>query len=116
HEKYLDSSIFVLPSRSEGFGMVIVEAMACGVPVISFDCPHGPADIISQREDGFLVENGNREQFAARLLQLMNSTELRQTMGAKGRENVKKYLPDRLVKETDILFKDLVGNKKGNPN
>ncbi|MCB4234502.1 glycosyltransferase [Kaistella anthropi] len=59
-EKYLESSVFVLPSRSEGFGMVIIEAMACGLPVVSFDCPHG-ADIITNGHDGFLAENGNTD-------------------------------------------------------
>lgn len=107
-EKYLEADIFVLPSRSEGFGMVIIEAMACGLPAVSFDCPHGPADIIMEGEDGFLVENGNTEQFANRLQRLMNNTELRQTMGTAGRENVKKYLPEVIVKQWDELFRNLV--------
>ena len=63
-EKYLESSIYVMSSRFEGFGMVLIEAMACGVPCISFDCPHGPSYIIKDGEDGILVENGNVERLA----------------------------------------------------
>ena len=63
-DKYCESSIFVLSSRFEGFGMVITEAMSCGVPPISFDCPCGPKDIIDDGKDGLLVENGNIEELA----------------------------------------------------
>lgn len=111
-QKYLDSSIFVLSSRFEGFGMVIIEAMACGLPVVSFDCPYGPSDILTDGADGFLVENGNTAQFAARLQQLMSDGELRHRMGSAGRENVEKYLPETVVKEWDVLFRSLVKKEK----
>ena len=53
--EYFSSSIFVLPSRFEGFGLVLIEAMACGVPVIAFDCENGPRSIITDGVDGFLI-------------------------------------------------------------
>lgn len=110
-EKYQEADIFALPSRSEGFGMVLIEAMSVGLPVVSFDCPHGPADIITHGEDGFLVENGNIDEFSDRLQQLMDSFELRKRMGNAGREHVKKYLPEVVVKEWDELFQGLVYKK-----
>ncbi len=103
-EKYLDASVFVLPSRSEGFGMVLIEAMACGLPVVSFDCPNGPADIIKNNEDGFLIENGNIEQFSEKLKLLIRDFELRKKMGRAGKENVKRYLPDQIVSQWNELF------------
>ncbi|MEC5157866.1 glycosyltransferase family 4 protein [Chryseobacterium sp. MP_3.2] len=107
-EKYLESSIMVLPSRSEGFGMVLIEAMNCGLPVISFDCPNGPKDIITEGEDGFLIKNGNIESFAEKLRTLMESEELRQKMGAAARLNSLKYHPNEIVTQWDQLFKSLM--------
>ena len=106
--RFLESSVFVLSSRFEGFGMVIIEAMACGLPVVSFDCPHGPADIITDGTDGFLVENGNVELFAEKLEVLLKSETLRKEMGSACRENVKTYLPQNIIAQWNELFLSLV--------
>ncbi|MBP5776298.1 MAG: glycosyltransferase family 4 protein [Prevotella sp.] len=74
--EYLNSSIFVLSSRFEGFGMVIVEAMACGLPVISFDCPCGPKDIITDGVNGFLIEKENVDELAKSIISLAESPDL----------------------------------------
>jgi glycosyltransferase involved in cell wall biosynthesis len=107
-EKYLNASICVLSSRYEGFGMVLIEAMSCGVPCVAFDCPHGPADIITDGEDGFVVPNGDIDAFAQAIQKLIGDDDLRKEMGAKARENVKRYLPDNIIKDWDTLFKTLV--------
>ena len=106
--KYLESSIMVLPSRSEGFGMVLIEAMTFGLPVISFDCPNGPKDIISNNEDGFLIENGNTCEFAEKLKKLMMSENLRREMGKNATENVLRFSAKKIVQKWDEHFRSLV--------
>jgi glycosyltransferase involved in cell wall biosynthesis len=88
--------------------MVLIEAMACGVPCVSFDCPFGPSDIIHSGEDGFLVPNHNIEAFTQQLLQLIENRELRLKMGAQAKINVQRYLPEVVLKQWDELFKSLV--------
>lgn len=105
--EYLTSDILVLPSRSEGFGMVLIEAMACGLPCVAFDCPSGPSDIISHNSDGFLAENQNAEDFQKKLEKLMSDENLRKTFGKNARENAKKYLPEKIMKEWDELFRNV---------
>ena len=90
------SSIYALSSRFEGFGMVIVEAMQCGVPVVSFDCPKGPGEIIKHNEDGILVEDGNVEAFAESLIRLIEDNDLRREFSHKGMQNVKRYEIDEI--------------------
>lgn len=105
--QYEDSSIMLLTSRSEGFGMVLIEAMACGVPCISFDCPSGPGDIISDKEDGFLVEDQNVEAFTVVLEQLMSNHDLRKKMGVKAKKNIERFSVPKVLAQWDQLFKTL---------
>ena len=113
-KEYTDASIYALPSRFEGFGLVLIEAMACGLPIVSFDCPDGPADIIANNEDGFLIENGNKQAFSEALLKLMYDENLRKNFGKEAIKNVKKFNPDKIFEMWDDLFEELVntGNIK----
>ena len=95
-QEYMNSSIFAFTSRFEGFGMVLVEAMACGVPVISFDCPCGPRDIISNNDDGLLVQNGDVNAYVCKLALLMDDASLRQRMSVAGRKNVERFKMDHI--------------------
>ena len=79
--KYLDSSMLIMTSKYEPFGLVLPEAMSCGLPVIAFNCPYGPASIIKDGEDGFLIECYNKDMFASRICQLIDNPSLRQLMG-----------------------------------
>ena len=106
--EYINSSILVQPSRTEGFGLVLVEAMACGLPVISFDCENGPRSIISDGEDGFLISPFDVEFFADRLVQLMNDYKLRKTMGEKGQRKSQLYKIDSVGVQWKNLFDELM--------
>lgn len=107
-EKYLESSIYVMSSRFEGFGMVLIEAMACGVPCISFDCPHGPSYIIKDGEDGILVENGNIEKLADAMSLLIEDKEKRIAMGGAAKRNITRYSQENIMQQWENLFKNLI--------
>lgn len=106
-EKYSESSIFVLSSRYEGFGMVIIEAMACGVPPVSFACPCGPKDIIRDGIDGLLVENGNIEQLADQICYLIEHEDVRKRMGQMAREHVIRFKIEQIGKQWEKLFEEI---------
>lgn len=106
-QEYLNSSVAVCSSRFEGFGMVIAEAMACGVPVVSFDCPWGPRSIISNGEDGVLVENGRADLLAHALTLLLNHPEAIASMGAYARRNIKRFEMDTIAQRWRKLFDEL---------
>ena len=110
-EKYCESSIFVLSSRYEGFGMVIIEAMACGIPPVSFTCPCGPRDIIDDGKDGILVENGNVEELAKKISFLIKNEEIRKEMGRMARINVDRFKIEHIALQWKTLFESVLKNK-----
>ena len=96
---YASSDIMVLSSRFEGFGLVIVEAMGTGLPVVAFDCECGPREIITDMEDGILVRPEDTEKLAEQLLLLINDGELRRKMGEKARIKAKAYAPENIMRQ-----------------
>jgi glycosyltransferase involved in cell wall biosynthesis len=80
-DKYKESSILILTSVYEPFGLVLPEAMSCGIPVVAFDCPYGPSNIITNGKDGFLIDCYDVEAFANQLCLLMENKVLRKQMG-----------------------------------
>lgn len=76
-EEMYNSSMYIMTSRYEGFPMVLLEALSVGLPIISYNCPSGPAEIIENNDCGFLVEFNNTEQLVARTIELINDERLR---------------------------------------
>lgn len=103
--QYAEYDVFVMSSRFEGFGMVILEAMSCGLPVIAFDCPTGPKDLLGDGEYGLLVNNINADALAVSLAQLMNDTQLRQTLSQKSLRRSQDYQMQNIIKYWDDLFR-----------
>lgn len=114
-EKYMESELFVLSSRFEGFGMVITEAMSCGVPSVSFACPCGPRDIIDDGRDGFLVENGNTDRLAEKICFLIEHPELRHRMGKQARINARRFQLENIMQQWERLFDEVLKNHPSSP-
>ena len=97
-----------MTSRTEGFGMVLVEAMALGLPCIAYDCPCGPREIIQNNENGLLVENGNIDLFVQKMELLIEDENLRLQMGKNAQESIGKYDIDSIMQQWKSLFESLV--------
>ena len=90
-DKMVNSALFCLTSRHEGFAMVLVEAMSCGLPVVSYDCQCGPSDIIDDGIDGFLIKAGDEAGMAGAILKLIDDDHLRIEMGKRAIGASSKY-------------------------
>lgn len=107
-KEYAQSSLIVMTSNYEGFGMVLVEAMACGVPAIAFDCKCGPKDIINNNENGILVHNGDIQGLADAMMRLMEDENLRKRMSEEAKKVVDTYSEETVMKQWTKLFESLV--------
>lgn len=106
-EKYRESSLLVMTSLYEPFGLVLPEAMSCGVPVIAFNCPYGPGAIIRDGIDGFLIDDRDIHVFAEKTCMLMENDSLRKEMGSNASKNVDKYKPDVIMPNWVLLFNNV---------
>jgi len=104
---YQESSIFVLSSRFEGFGLVIIEAMASGLPVVSFDCPSGPDEIITDGYDGILVPSGDVAALSEKMMLLMKDELLRKRLSENALQSARKYDMELIGRQWIDLFNQL---------
>lgn len=111
-EIYREHSILLLTSLYEPFGLVLPEAMSCGLPVVAFDCPYGPADIITDGVDGFLIKDRNINIFAHRVDQLISNCDLRRQMGQAGILSSQRYQASRIIPQWVQLFEQLTSSQE----
>ena len=107
-EEYLRSSMLLMTSRYEPFGLVLPEAMSCGLPVVAFDCPYGPAEIVTDGVDGFLVRQRKLEEFVDKVCLLMDNQELRVKIGKAGIVSSQIYDVNHIMSLWKQLFKQLL--------
>lgn len=110
-EVYREHSILLLTSKYEPFGLVLPEAMSCGLPVVAFDCPYGPADIIIDEVDGYLITDRNIDLFAQRVGQLISDYDLRVQMGKAAVISSQRYQASRIMPQWIQLFEQLTSSR-----
>lgn len=109
-DKFMESSMLLMTSLYEPFGLVLVEAMSCGIPVVAFDCPYGPADIISDGKDGFLVEDKNVKAYSDRVCQLIENEQMRLEMGRSAAKSSLRYKAEKVMPQWNRLLGELCRN------
>lgn len=102
--EYLHSDFFVLSSRYEGFGLVLIEAMSCGIPCVAFNCNYGPNEIIEDGMNGLLVNNGDVNCLADKMLWMMTHEFDRLEMGKKAHVSVSRYCKDRVMQQWEQAY------------
>lgn len=106
--EYADSSMLVMSSHYEGFPMVMIEAMACGLPAVSFDFKCGPKDIVRPGENGLIVSDGDIDGLADSIMKLMKDDALRKKMGETAKRVVETYSEDKVMEKWANLFEEIL--------
>lgn len=105
---YLQAGIFMMTSACEGFPMTLVEAQQCGCVPIVFDTFASLPDVVTDGSNGFVVAEGDEEQYMSRLTQLMNDEALRKQMAKKGYSDSRRFAPSKVAAQWDKLFNELI--------
>ena len=110
-ERMAESSLYVMTSRREGLPMVLLEAMGVGLPVIAYDCPTGPRDVITDGVDGYVVPNGDEQALEARMLEVMDDPDTRIRLATAARRTAADYDVAHLAERWERLFEELAAAK-----
>jgi GalNAc-alpha-(1->4)-GalNAc-alpha-(1->3)-diNAcBac-PP-undecaprenol alpha-1,4-N-acetyl-D-galactosaminyltransferase len=108
------ADIFVLSSRYEGFPNVLGEAMACGIPVVSFNCPSGPGELIIHEKNGLLVPNINDEELAKEIHRLMENELLAKQLGDEAQKITETFSLEKVMGLWEKLILEIIGNGRKN--
>lgn len=106
-KELVNSSIYLMTSKYEGFPLVLLEAMSCGLPVVSFACKCGPKDMINNQEDGFLVEPGDLNDFEEKVNLLIENDNVRKEMGQRASRNIQRFSEEKIMQKWIGLFNQI---------
>jgi glycosyltransferase involved in cell wall biosynthesis len=109
-QEYSESSMIVMSSHYEGFPMVMIEAMACGLPAVSFDFKCGPRDIIKEGENGLVVKDGDIDGLAKAMIALMRDDELRKRMGEEAKKVVETFSESKVMDKWVRLYEETIAD------
>lgn len=110
-QELLTSDFYVMSSRYEGLPMVLLESISNGLPIVSFDCPTGPAEIIENNDCGILVLNGNINDLSEKIISMIENVDLRKKMSTIAIEKSKKYSIELIMRQWEQLFTEMLSNK-----
>lgn len=111
HEEMRKAQIFVMTSLYEGFGMVLIEAAACGLPAVSYKTPYGPEELINDGKTGLLAEYLNEKEFVDKLDLLIQNDSLRRRMGTEAKKDVSRYAADTIIRRWMREYEALLSEK-----
>lgn len=109
-QEYSESSMIVMSSHYEGFPMVMIEAMACGLPAVSFDFKCGPRDIIKEGENGLVVSDGDIDGLAEAMVTLMRDYGLRRKMGENAKRVVESFSEAKVMDKWVRLYEETIAD------
>lgn len=107
YDKYRDAGIFVLTSYREGLSLVLMEAKANGLPLVSFDCIAGPSEIITDGVDGYLIPCYNKEEMAQKICNLIENFELRAKFSLRSKDTLDKFSKSRILNQWSELIDNI---------
>jgi glycosyltransferase involved in cell wall biosynthesis len=114
--EWVKGSIAAMTSKYESFGLTLVEAMSCGLPVVSTDCDYGPPEIVDHEVDGLLTPRDDVKAFTEALCRLIEDDVLRKQMSVAALSKARRYLPDQIAADYEQLFRDLISADQRNPS
>lgn len=111
-KELLDSSCLVMSSRFEGFPMILLEALTTGLPIVSYDCPKGPSEVVTIGANGYLVKVGDTDTLARGICTVIEDEELRRRLGAESKRLSENFALEKIMDKWDSLFKEILRQKE----
>ena len=108
---YPNHGIYVMTSRYEGLPLVLLEAKQYGLPIVSFDCPTGPSEIVLDGENGYLIDNFDTEEMSNKICELIESEELRENFSGKSMNDIEKFSKEKILQQWIQLIEEMIGGE-----